>query len=112
MSERNAIMAAEIDNWPTKSALAEMFRSEGYAVTQGRFSVRLTDFDNFVFRELGGDLQSGSISADSESTDRLIAFASRVSETLKIHSVRHRFEVYSEIGEMAAYLHHDWPREL
>ena len=61
--------------------------------------------------ELGGDLGPGRVTAESDSTEKLIAFSRRVSKTLADAGVRHRFEIYSGADELAAYLHHDWPKD-
>ena len=111
MSEDYATLASKISNWPSKAKLAEMFKSEGYEVNEGKYSVRLKDFDHFVFRELGGDLGPGYITADHVSADTLLNFCKRVSQTLANGGIRHRFEVYSGQEELVAYLHHEWPRD-
>lgn len=110
MDDEYSHLAAQISKWPSKSNLANIFRADGYAVTEGSFSVRLIDFDHFVFRELGGDLGSGCVTADHSSTEELVAFCGRVSKTLGNAGVRHRFEVYSSDDELTAYMHHDWPK--
>ena len=104
-----ATLAAEIYKWPSKPELVQIFKSHNYRVTEGRHSVRLDDYDHFVFRELGGELGSGCISADHKSTQELIIISGHVSQTLAQADVRHRFEVYSEEAKLAAYIHHDWP---
>ena len=111
MNDEYAFIAAEISNWPTKSQLVNIFQSDGYAVIDGNYSVGLADFDHFAFRGLGGDLDVACITGDHESTEELVAFARRVSQTLANSGLRHRFEVYSEKDELAAYLHHDWPKD-
>ncbi|WP_374635125.1 hypothetical protein [Paracoccus sp. (in: a-proteobacteria)] len=103
--------AGQLDNWPSPDALAQIFLSEGYRVRQGRYSISLDDFEHFEFRELGGDLGPGSISAESASAKALTGFAGRVSQTLAKAGIRHRFEIYSATDELIAYLHHDWPKD-
>ncbi|MEM8851867.1 MAG: hypothetical protein AAGE03_17760 [Pseudomonadota bacterium] len=66
MGDTWAFVEADIERWPSKSDLAEMFRKDGYLVYEGRYSVRLDDFDSFQFRELGGDLGPGCVTADNE----------------------------------------------
>lgn len=111
MGDDEPLFSGGLDHWPSKSALAGMFRSDGYLVTEGRYSVRLDDFDHFEFRELGGDLGPGRVTAESNSAEKLIAFSRRVSKTLADAGVRHQFEIYSGADELAAYLHHDWPKD-
>ena len=105
------LFSGGIDNWPSQSALAEIFRSDGYLVDEGKYSIRLGDFGHFVFRELGGDLGPGKITAESDSTEDLIAFSRRVSGTLAKAGIRHRFEIYSGADELVAYMHWDWPKD-
>lgn len=88
-----------------------MFKNDGYQVREGRFSVRLVDFPEFVFRELGGDLGPGCVTADDESTEALVAFSERVSKTLAKAGVKHRFEIYTATDTLTAYSHHDWPED-
>ena len=109
-SSDGATLAAEISDWPTKTELVSIFRSDGYAVNEGRYSIRLEDFDHFSFQELGQDLSEGCITADGE-VEELITFSKRVSATLAKAGVKHRFEVYSESDELAAYIHHEWPKD-
>ena len=103
--------AGELANWPSKAALAQIFRSDGYQICEGRYSIRLEDFEHFEFRELGGDLGPGAVSAESTSTQALTTFAGRVSRTLAKAGIRHRFEIYSATDALVAYLHHDWPKD-
>ncbi|SMX22499.1 hypothetical protein BOA8489_00596 [Boseongicola aestuarii] len=104
------VFAGELDRWPSKSALAEMFKSDGYQVQEGRFAIRLKDFDSFAFRELEGDMGPGVVTAESDSAEELIVFLRRVSQTLADADVRHRFEVYSGTDKLIAYIHHEWPK--
>jgi hypothetical protein len=109
--DKYAFISAQIDKWPSKNKLANIFKSDGFEVTEGKYSIRLEDFEHFVFRDLGGDLSSGCITADHESAKELVDFSGRVSQTLGKAGVRHRFEVYSENEELVAYMHYDWPKD-
>ncbi len=111
MNEEHATLAAELDSWPAKKSLMDLLTSDGFDVAEGKFSIRLNDFEHFVFRELDGGIRSGSITADHVSTRELVDFSHRVSHTLAKGNIRHRFEVYSGEGELAAYIHHDWPKD-
>jgi hypothetical protein len=111
MNDEYPGFAGELENWPSNSTLAEIFRSEGYLVTEGKYSVSLDDFSHFVFRELGSELGSGTITAESDSTEDLIAFSHRVSRTLANAGIKHRFEIYSEADDLIAYIDHDWPKD-
>ncbi|MCW9044360.1 MAG: hypothetical protein OQK05_13550 [Pseudopelagicola sp.] len=111
MSNEHATLAAEISKWPSKTELLNIFKTNGYAVIEGTYSVRLADFDHFIFRDLGGDLGQGTITADHKSTEELADFSGRVSRTLANSGIRHRFEVYSDKEELAAYLHYEWPKD-
>lgn len=111
MDERCATLAAEIFNWPSKAQLKCIFENDGYMVREGKYSISLGEVDQFVFRTLENDLNSGTISADHTSMKELVAFAGRVSRTLAKAKVKHRFEVYSVEGKLVAYVHHDWPKD-
>jgi hypothetical protein len=111
MNEEHASLAAELDIWPTKKSLMDLLTSDGFDVAEGKYSIRLKGFEHFIFRELDGDLGAGSITADHVSTKELVDFSRRVSQTLAKGNIKHRFEVYSGGGELAAYLHHDWPKD-
>ena len=111
MNDENATLAAEITKWPSKAELIDIFRDDGFVVSEGRYSVILADFDHFAFRELGGDLGTGCVTADHPSIEELVTFSGRVSQTLAKSGIRHRFEVYSEKEDLAAYFHHDWPKD-
>lgn len=108
-----AFLGADIAEWPSKKALVEMFRADGYRVSEGQYLVSLDDFDRFVFKELVGPPRPGRIDADNLSEEALIAFSQRVSRTLTKAGVRHRFEIYpaAENADMVAYFHYDWPKE-
>lgn len=106
-----ATLAAQIFNWPTKAELVSIFRSDRYAVKEGKYSIVLEDFGHFAFRELGQDLGEGCISAYHESVEELTIFSKRVSATLARVGIKHRFEVYSNMSELAAYFHHEWPKD-
>ena len=103
--------AGELDPWPSKPALAAIFRADGYQLHEGRYSIRLEDFQHFEFRELGGNLGPGTITAENPSAEALTAFARRVSATLAHAGIKHRFEIYSPDDDLIAYLHHDWPQD-
>ncbi len=111
MNDEYALLSASISKWPSKTELANMFKLDGFAITEGTYSIRLNDFDHFVFRELSHDSSTGCITADHKSSEELVAFSGRVSKTLAKSGVRHRFEVYSEKEELVSYMHHDWPKD-
>ena len=105
-----AYVAAELAYWPPKSELARLFRRAGLKICEGRFSIRLEEFDRFSFEALGGD-SAPSVDADSRSAAALIAFSQRVSRILAEADLRHRFEIYrgDHKPDLIAYMHHGWP---
>ena len=111
MSKEYAGISAEIENWPNKNQLCQILESADLTLNVGKYAIRITDFDHFVFRELGGDLSPPCITADAESADELIRQSSIVSEALSIAEVRHRFEVYDGNDELVAYHHYNWPKD-
>jgi len=109
MSEGYAILAGEIDNWPSKAQLAELLQSSGFSIEEGQHSILLNDFDHFVFRDLGADICRPNISADHVSATELAAFARRVSVAFAEQGIRHRFEIYDRYEALVDYIHHKWP---
>ena len=109
MQDESAVLSGTLEAWPSKDELAEMFRAAGFNISVGRYAIRLTNFDHFVFHGLGGDLASQSIAADADTVDTLSEAALKVSEVLRSHDLRHRFEIYGPDETMASYFHHRWP---
>ncbi|WDQ18625.1 hypothetical protein [Rhodopirellula sp. P2] len=91
--------------------MAELLRSGGLAVSEGRYSLRLTDFDHFVFQEYGGDLGDPHIEFEHYSLDDMLRDAGRVSQILADANLQHCFEIYNDSEEKIGYIHHDWPEE-
>jgi hypothetical protein len=111
MSEASATMSGQLFKWPEKEALAATLASAGLNVQVGRYSVRVKDCEHFSFEQYGNDTSSPEISADAETTERMIQDTKIVSAALAQANIRHRFEVYDENDQLVAYVHHDWPRE-
>ena len=91
--------------------MASLLRSGGVAVTEGRYSLRLTDFDHFVLQQYGGDIGDPHIDFEHYSLDEMLRDAGRISTIFTNADLRHRFEIYNDSEEMIGYLHHDWPDE-
>ena len=104
-------IAGELEAWPTMSQMARLLRDAGLAVSVGRYSLRLTDFDHFVFQEYGGDLGNPDVDFEADSLDDMLRDAGRVSLILANADLRHRFEIYDDSHELVGYLHHDWPNQ-
>ena len=51
------------------------------------------------------------VRGDADGLAELRAFARALSGALSVLGVRHRLEVYAEDESLAAYLHHQWPRD-
>lgn len=104
-----AYIAGEIADWPSKERMAFLLRAAGLTVSVGPYAVRVHDCDHFSFEQYGGDLGPPRIAADASSLEDLMRDAKRVSEALARAGLRHRFEVYDGRGELAGYVHNDWP---
>ena len=89
--------------------MAKVLRDAGLCVEVGRYSIRIQDCPHFVFQEYGQDLGDPTIDADAETVEELTKDAQRVSSALADARIKHRFEIYNHRGEMACYLHHEWP---
>ena len=86
-----------------------MLRGAGLKLKVGKFSLRLTDFGHFVNREYGGDLGEPQFDVDGDDVVALTEFCDQVSKVLAANELRHRFEIYSDEGDLVTYLHHRWP---
>ncbi len=110
MPDDDAPLSAEVLGLPDKTALATRQRADGFGVVKGAFSLRLTDFDYFVFRDFDDRVGSCPITADPPDDAVLATCATGVSGTLARAGIRHRFEVYAGQGDPVGYLHHNWPK--
>ncbi|MGB0901416.1 hypothetical protein [Halocynthiibacter sp.] len=110
MNDEYAVVAGQIENCPSKDELAQVLLSAGYEAYVGRYSIRLEEFDRFSFQELGSDPRTPYIDANHRNVSELIAFSQRVSRTLADAHIKHVFEIYDANEELAAYLHHNWPK--
>jgi hypothetical protein len=104
-------IAGELESWPTMSEMATLLRDSSVAVSEGRYSLRLTDFDHFVFQRYGGDLGHPDVDFEAGTLDDMLRDAGRISQVLGGAGLRHRFEIYNDSGELVGYLHYDWPQE-
>jgi hypothetical protein len=110
---RVALLAGELESWPSKEGMAAILRSAGLEVTVGMYSVRVEGHSHFKFQEYGGDLGDPVIDADAETVAELLATARLVSEALSRAGVVHRFELYDDYNDrLAGYLHHGWPLQV
>jgi hypothetical protein len=75
----------------------------------GKYSVRIDDFDCFVFQQYGGDLGPPCIEADADSLEEMLRAAQCVSEALSAAQIVHRFEVYNDKDAQVGYFHFGWP---
>ncbi len=105
-------IAGELESWPTMNEMAALLRSAGLAVIEGRYSLRLADFDHFILQQYGGDIGDPHIDFEHYSLDDMLRDSGRVSKIFAAANLRHRFEIYDDADQMIGYLHHDWPDEL
>ena len=109
MNGHGAWLTGELDPWPGKLDLARLLEAGGLRVQLGEHSIRLPDFGHFVFQDFDGDRGYPEIRANADDVDSLVREATTLSTLLAERDHAHRFEVYDDEGEMAAYLHHRWP---
>jgi hypothetical protein len=105
----SARIAGELTNWPAKDLMAKILRDAGLCIEVGRYSIRVQNCPHFVFQEYGQDLGDPTVDADAETVEGLTKDARLVSGALADAGIKHRFEIYDERGEMAGYLHYEWP---
>ena len=99
-------ISGNLKDWPSKQVMARLLKEAGFRLYVGRYSIRIEDFDNFTFQEYGGDLGDPSIEADSDDLNTLIDQARLVSDVLSRAKLVHRFEVYGQSDDLAAYFHY------
>ncbi len=105
-----ALLAGELETWPSMGRMVALLRSAELEITVGRYSIRVEGHQaRFVFQQYGGDLGDPVIEADAESIADLLSAAQLVSIALVSAGVVHRFELYNDVDELAFYLHHNWP---
>ncbi|MFO0886155.1 MAG: hypothetical protein U0894_18565 [Pirellulales bacterium] len=91
--------------------MASLLSSNGLSVSVGEYSIRVVDCEHFVFQEYGGDMGEPAIDADASSLDAMMRDGERVSKSLALAGIRHRFVVYDLNDVIVAYYHHAWPQE-
>lgn len=111
MNDEHAVLSGELEIWPTKEEMCKILEAANIAISVGMYSIRIKEFDHFVFREYGGDLGKPCITADSETTEELARQARVVSKALANFEINHRFEVYDGEDELVEYIHHNWPKD-
>ncbi|MGB0496296.1 MAG: hypothetical protein ACPGJI_08060 [Kangiellaceae bacterium] len=90
--------------------MCQILEAANLSLNVGTYAIRIRDFDHFIFREFGGDIDTPCITAGSESTEELKRQSKIVSEALSKANLKHRFEIYDGEDELAAYYHHDWSK--
>ena len=111
MEDNSCGLSGQLEKWPTKNGLAELLISCGVKVNVGQYSIRLQEFDHFVFQEYDYNGSTPSIDADAETKEQMLKEASLVSNCLSKAKLRHRFEVYDGNDELVGYYHYEWPNE-
>jgi hypothetical protein len=112
MSDDYAVLAGELSAWPSKEALAKVFRAAGLQIYEGRYSIRIENCEAFAFEEYGGDIGNPRIAADAKTVEKMTEDARLVSSALIAAGIRHTFEIYDGSNNLATYMHHDWPAEV
>ena len=92
-ADKEALLAGQISNWPSKDELDALLRKAGLRTVKGAYSIRLEECGNFIFRDLGGPAPP-SITASHDSAQELARISAKVSNALTEGGVRHRFEIY------------------
>ena len=111
MEENYSGLSGQLEKWPTKIEMAELLISCGLPVIVGKYSLRLQEFDHFVFQEYDSSGNSPSIDADAETKEQMLKEANLVSKCLSKAKIRHRFEVYDGNEKLVGYYHYEWPNE-
>ena len=111
MTDTTAVLYGELSPWPSKEDLANLLCSNGLNIYVGTYSLRLENFEHFIFQEYGGDLGEPQIDADASSTAEMVVNAKTVSKILAGAGIKHRFEIYDHSDSLACYLHHAWSKE-
>ena len=93
--------------------MAAILSDAGLHIVVGRYSIRIEDFDHFVFQEYGGDLGDPQVDADADTLEDMVRETNIVSDVLAKAGIRHRFEIYDDAADdpdaVAGYIHHEWP---
>lgn len=114
----DAVMSGTVMTDLPRHALAEALRRAGIPA-QVRQSSHYADGE---YVRAGGEsgvycsLERASpseylVRGDAEGVEALETYARALSAALAGLGVRHRLELYDEEGALAAYVHHQWPRD-
>ena len=101
----------QIEKWPNKTEMADLFKAAGLTVYVGQYSIRLKDCEHFVFQEYGFNAGEPLIEADASTLEKMLEDGSRVSEILANAHLRHRFELWDDTNKLVGYIHHLWPQQ-
>lgn len=110
MSNEYALLSGEIDRWPSMEEMCRILEAANLSPNVGKLSIRINDFDHFVFEEYGGDIGPPRISADADTTEELVRQSNIVSQLLAKAGIRHRFEISGGGDGLVAYHHYNWPK--
>lgn len=108
MTTTLATLRGELSPWPSRAELVLALRGGGLSVLEGRCCVVVKDCEYFVF-ERYSPVCGPYLCADATDAGSLVDDATRVSNALTMHGIRHRFMVLGQDGVLVRYLHHDWP---
>lgn len=104
-----AHVCGQLERWPTRDEMVRILAAAGLRVSEGRYSIRVSDCSHFQFCGYGGDVGDPSIDADADTPAEMIRDARIVSSALAKAGVRHRFGIYDDDGNQFGYVHHRWP---
>lgn len=108
MNEEYANLAGELASVPSKQALNAALVASGFETNVGEYAIRIAGFNEFVFRNLGGDMGKPLVNASHESAQTLSDFAAGVSSALAKAGIRHRFEIYDADDTLHSSHDHEW----
>lgn len=106
MTDPFAILAGQLEHWPSKDELAGILQSAGLHVQVGRYAISVDACERFAFKQYGGDLGDPVIDAGAETVERLLRDAALVSDALASAGLKHRFEIYDGNDRLIGYVHH------
>jgi len=65
----SAYVSGQLEKWPILDRMAAILSDAGLHIVVGHYSIRIEDFDHFVFQEYGGDLGDPQIDADADTLE-------------------------------------------
>ena len=93
---------------PEQDEMADLLVRHGLAVSKGRYNIRATDCEHFLFEDWS---PAGEWMLDGTAAhpDVLAKDAHLVSKVLSAAGVRHWLGIFDAVQNQLHYLHLDWP---